>query len=136
MFLCPCSQWVCNCSLYFCSLHNSVYYPVSTDLSLQPPTITPSLRSVCNISATFSYTLSVCYDPDTIATLPAADSHTVAGYHTDTLRTVLAVLSIYLYLYSSDCCSSGQAIPVHRLLQMCQLTLNLRVHCSLIYQDV
>ena len=42
--------------------------------------------------------------------------------------------SIYLYLQSSDYCSSGRAVPVHWRLQMFQLALN--VHCSLIYQDV
>ena len=34
---CPCPNWECNCSLYFCSLHNTGYYPVSTALSLTPP---------------------------------------------------------------------------------------------------
>ena len=57
--------------------------------------------------------LSVCYDPDTIATLPAADSHNVAGYHPDTVWRVLAMLSIYLYLHFSDYSPLDQAIPVH-----------------------
>ena len=86
-----CLQCQCNCTLYCCSLHNTVYYPVSTALSLTPPTTFPSLRSVCHIPALFTHTLSICYDPHTIATLPAADSHTVSGYHTDTVWTVLAV---------------------------------------------
>ena len=94
----PCPNWECNCSLYFCSLHNTGYYHVSTALSLTSPTTFPSLRSVCHIPALFPQTLSVCYDPDTIATLPAPDSLTVAGFYADTVRTVLAMLSIYLYL--------------------------------------
>ena len=47
----------------------------------------------------------------TTATLPAADSNTVAVYLRVTMRTVLAMRSIYLYLQSSDYCASGQAIP-------------------------
>jgi hypothetical protein len=130
----------CNRSLYSCSLHNTVYYPLSTALSLTPPTTFHSLRSVSHIPAPLhqvmpnNHYLSVCYDPYTIATLPAADSHTVAGYHTDRVGTVLAMLSIYLYPQSSEYCCTAQAIPVHWHLQMFQLKLNL--HCSLKYQDV
>ena len=127
---CPWVQWKYNCNLYCCSLHNTVHYPLSTALSLTPPTKFPSPRSVCHIL----HSLSVCYDPYTTAKIPAADSHTVAGYLTDTVRKVLAMLSVCLYLHSSVCCRSGQATPVHWLLQMFQLTLNW--HCSMIYQDV
>jgi hypothetical protein len=103
----------CKCSLYFCSLHNTMYYPLSTDLSLTPPRRVPALRSVCHISAPFHCTLSVCYGPHTIAILPASDSHTVAGYRTDTVRTVLAMLSINLYIQSSAYYTSDRACPVH-----------------------
>ena len=122
--------------MYVHGLQNSIYYPVSTDLSLTPPSPTtfPSLRLVGHIPTLFPHTPSLCYDPDTIATLHAADSHTVAGYLLDTVRTSLAVLSMLLHLHSSDYCSSGQAIPVHWGLQMFQLTLKL--HYSLIYQVV
>ena len=50
-------------------------------------------RVIFNIHALYPNTLSLYHDPHTIATLPAADSHTVAGYHTDTVWTDLAMLS-------------------------------------------
>jgi hypothetical protein len=131
--MCLCPWPYRQCGSKCCSLHNSTYYLVSTDLSLTPPTTYPSLPSVCHIPALFPETLHICYDHDTIAPLPAADSHTVVGYHTDTMRTVLAMISTYLYLHSSDYCSSGQAASVHWRWQMFKLTLNL--YCSLIYQE-
>ena len=73
--------------------------------------VTP--RSVCHIPPPFPQTISFCHDPHTTATLPSADSHTVAGYRTDTVRTVLVMLSIYLYLQSSGFFRSGQAALVH-----------------------
>ena len=99
MCLCasPCPNWEFSCSLYFCSLHNAGYYPVSTALSLTPPTTFHSLRSVCHIPELFPESRSLCYDPDTIATLPVPNSVTMADFHTDTMRTVLAMPSIYLY---------------------------------------
>jgi len=109
----PYSQWVCNCSLYFGSFHISLYYPVSNKIRFTPSTVSPSLLLVCPIPMLFPYTLSECYDPHTIATTVAADSHTVVGYQTDTLRTVLVMLSINLYQHSSDYFGLGQAIPKH-----------------------
>jgi len=79
---------------------------------------------VSDSGAILSYAVS--YDPDTIATLPAADSHIVAGYHTDIFWTILAMPSIYLYLNCSNYCRSGQAVPVHRRLETFQLTLILQ----------
>jgi len=65
----------------------------------------------------------------TIGTLPAADSHSVAGYHKDTERTVWAMLSVHLYPKSSGYCSWGEAILEHWDLQMFQLTLNWNLKC-------
>ena len=126
-------QWQNNCNLYFCSLHGTVYYPLNIVLSVTPPNTFSSLLSVWSNVALCSQSLYVCYDPHTIAKLPAADSHIAAGCLTYTVRTVLAMLSIYLYLHSSNYCRSYQAIPVHWHLQMFQLTLNL--YCRLIYED-
>jgi len=50
---------------------------------------------IFNIHALYPKPLSLWYDPHTIATLPAADSHTVAGYHAVTVWTLLAMLSIF-----------------------------------------
>jgi len=58
----------------------------------------------------------------------------LSRYLSEAGGTVLVILSIYLYLHSSDNCSSGQAFQVQWRLQMSQLTLD--VHCSLIYQVV
>jgi hypothetical protein len=105
--LCTCTQYPYNCNLYFCSPHNTVYYPLSTPLSLTPPTPFPSLQSLCHISA-HPNTLSLCSDPHTIATLPTADSHTVASYHTESVDSFGNAVSIFistvrslLYLRSS-----------------------------------
>ena len=91
-------------------------------------------HSVCHIPSLCHQTNSLCRDTDSIATLPVADSDTVAGYLMVKLWRVLVRVSTILYLLPSDYCTSREATPVHWRLQMFQLTVNW--HCSLIYQDV
>ena len=78
---------------------------------------------MCHTSVPFHQTISLCYDPHTTATFPADGSDTVAGYLRVKMQTILAMISIYLYLQSSDYRSSGQAVLLYWRLQMRQLTL-------------